>query len=154
MLVLSIRNTCPQQRHRSPTSSAKSEICLVQLLPDSLQAWLHTLVIRIDGQVMGHDRFCIHPFVAAVQTILRSVLEHHAIVLQSSMMWCACCVWQTVQAADVITRRQFRQGYVNGHPAVLQLCLRAPADYAKIEVALNLSKRLPSVFDILPDASR
>lgn len=154
MLVLSIRNTCRPQRHRSPTISASPEICLSQLLPDSLQAWLHTLVFRIDGQVTDPQCFCTHPSVAAVKKILRSVLEHHAIVLQSSMTWCASCVGQTVQAADVITRRHIRQGYVNGYPAVLRLCLRAPANFAKVEIALNLSKRLMSVFDMLPDASR
>ena len=85
MLVLSIRNSCREHRHRSPTSNAKPEICLLQLLPDSLQAWLHTLVLRIDGQVMRPECFCIDLSAVAVKKILRSVLEHHAIVLQSSL---------------------------------------------------------------------
>ena len=152
MLVLSIKNTCRQ--HRSPEGGAIQDVCLLQLLPAFLQAWLHTLTFTIDGQVSDPEDPYDHPDVAACKTTLQFVLEQHAISYMSSMRRCACSLSQHMQAADVITRRDFRQGHVIGHPAILRLCLRAPAHYAQIDIALTFSKRLLSVFDVLPDASR
>lgn len=59
VLVLSIRDSCRQQNDSDPPVSTELTVCPFQLLPVYMQAWLHTLNIRTDGQV--HKPSCLSP---------------------------------------------------------------------------------------------
>ena len=117
-------------------------MCVSQLLPAFLQVWLHTLQIRLNGQVRvmgdGLAAWLLSPS-------LRRCLKPHA------GLW---SLLQAVRAANVVIRRHLQQAAVDGGPAVVELCIRAPSQFLIIDLSLQFTKRLLSVFSLPPDASR